>query len=159
MQHEIREDLHIRQEFAAYKRRAEEIQLLRAKAGSVKRPIMWRALLKRISDRANMDDGLYRDQYSLTVAPDGNSFKLDRSRYPKTRVHAIFRENLLIELHCSYQQSDNARAIEWEKQVEFRVDELDRVSFEHEGKLVSQDDIALLILAPVRDPEFRPPTD
>jgi hypothetical protein len=65
---------------------------------------------------------------------------------------------MLIEVHYRHKRTDKAIPVEWEDRIDMPVDELDRVSFEHRGEIVSQDDVALLILAPVRDPSFRPPT-
>jgi hypothetical protein len=159
MKEEFEQALHAHRKLAADKRHAEEVQLHRARIGAVKRPIAWRELVSRISDRVKLDEGFSAPNLviRMTTASDGNSFVLDRPTWPKARVRAIFQGDLLIELHFSYQKTDSAIPIEWEDRIELSVDDLDRLSFQHCGEDISQDDAALLILAPVRDPKFKPP--
>ena len=159
MQHEIQRSLHDQRKLTENRTRAENIQLYRAMVGFVKRPLMWRKLCARIRNVLKMDESMIQREFvaNMKTEPDENSFTLDRPSYPKARVCAIFRENLLIEVHCSSQKTDNARLIEWEYLIELPVDDLDRVSFQCEGEILSQDDVALRILAPIRDPAFEPP--
>jgi hypothetical protein len=159
MQEDFEQAIHAHRKLAADRQRSEEVQLHRARVGAVKRPILWRELLARIKGIVNVDEGLLAPSLAINmkIAPDRDSFVLDHPSWPKARVKAIFQGALLIEVHCSYQKTDSAIPIEWEDRIEFSVDDLDRVSFQHHGEDISQDDAARLILAPVRDPKFRPP--
>src|SRR5580658_1027102 len=148
MRYEMQKAIQVQQTVIANRIRAEEIQLHRALVGSVKRPIMWRDLRARIEGTLERDESMIRTNITMRIAPDENSFTLDRSVYPKSRVHVIFQGELLIELRCSWQKTDNALPVEWDDLIELPVDDLDRVSFQHRGELISRDDAALLILAP-----------
>jgi hypothetical protein len=147
------------QRLAADRRHAEEMQLHRAKVGSVKRPIAWRKLRERIQGVIGVDRALFVARPNvvskMTVAADGNSFVLDRAAYPKARTRAVF-QNPLIQLQCLYQKTDDSDAVEWEDEIELQLDELDRVLLQHRGEIISEDDTALIILAPTRDPTFTP---
>jgi hypothetical protein len=92
----------------------------------------------------------------MTVAPDKESFVLDRPAYPKARTRVIFRPPM-IQIQNSYQKTDNSDSVEWEDWIELQLDNLDRVLLEHRGEIISDDDAASVILAPTRDPAFAPP--
>jgi hypothetical protein len=146
------------QKLAADKRHSEEMQLHRARVGSVKRPVAWNKLRARIENAINMDRVMLHALSKMTVAPDKNSFVLDRAAYPKARTRVVFN-SFLIQLRCSYQKTDDSDPVEWEDQIELQLDELDRVLFQYRGEIISQDDAALMITAPMRDPAFSPPKD
>ncbi len=126
----------------------------------MKRDTKWRELRQRISTTLTMQKAHSAANLNLVInmkaEPDGNSFILDHPAYPKARVKASFRADLPVNVNCSYQRTENSNQVDWEYTIEFFVDELDEVHFQHEGKILSNDEVALLILGPVRDPSFTP---
>jgi hypothetical protein len=123
---------------------------------------MWNRLRDRIQRVVNGDRAMFPDRPNvvskMTVAADKNSFVLDRAAYPKARTRAVFQPPL-IQIQHSYQKTDDSDPVEWEERIELQLDELDRVLLQHHGEVISEDDAALMILAPTRDPAFAPPKE
>ena len=147
-------------ESATDQRHAEEMHLHRGRVGSVKRPVVWNKIRRRIQGVVTADEALFHPRLNvaskMTVAPDNNGFTLDRAAYPKARTNVVF-QSPLIQIQHSYQKTDDSDSVEWEDQIELQLDNLDRVLLQHHGEIISEDDAALMILAPTRDPAFQPP--
>jgi hypothetical protein len=143
------------------RKHAEKLQLHRERIASVKRPIKWRALRERIGGtlfaQASLAEGNPNLMITMTTpGSDSNSFILNHPAFPKARVNVSFRDELLIEAECSWQKNDGSDPTNWSEIIDFEVDERDNLHFRHKGEIVSDDDVARLLLAPVRDPAFKP---
>src|ERR1035438_8400616 len=116
MQSEFNDAREAEQQLEANRRHAEEMQLHRAKVGSVKRPVAWRKLRERIQGVIGVDRALFVSRPNvaskMTVAPDGNGFVLDHAAYPKARTRVAFQPPL-IQIQCSYQKTDDSDSVEW----------------------------------------------
>jgi hypothetical protein len=141
------------------RRHAGELQLHRERVASVKRPLMWRDLLVRIEQHLRMYQGLHQDlQLSWRTEPDRNEIRAERMAFPCATVIARFVDQRAIHLQFAYRRSDETETIKWEEYMGFKVDELDRVQYEHKGEpLMDAVAAALIVLTPLINPRFRPP--
>jgi hypothetical protein len=126
----------------------------------MKRPILWGELLARI-ERALADHRIFSESHpSLVikpdVAPDGNSLILHRKGYPQVTVTVVFNDPS-IELRFSYKKTEDSEVVKWDDTIQLPLDHNDEVYFQYRGKAATVENVALLLLTPVRDPLFIPP--
>lgn len=144
----------------ASRERSEMLQLHREAVRKVKRPAMWRELLRCVRSEINLHQQAFagRQEIKVKVDPGDQGFSLRKSEFPSVTVRCDFLGGRLIELRFSYLRTENADKIEWEEQVDFHVDELDRVQFQHKGEiLIDPRDVCKMVLLPILNTEFKPP--
>ena len=128
---------------------------------SVKRPIKWKELRGKISLAIVMQKEFAKSNPNLRIdlidTPDKTGFVLNHPAYPQAKVKVNFLDGQLIEISCTYKKTDDADSRHWEDRLGFHIDDRDQIHFTNKGDIISDDDAALLILAPVRDPGFQPP--
>lgn len=141
------------------RRHAEELQLHRERVATVKRPIMWRELLRNLEYHLRIHQAKYPDlKLSWHTDPDQNGLRAERMAFPCASVAARFADQRAIHLQFAYRRSDETETIKWEECIGFKVGELDRVQYEYKGEpLMDAVAAALIVLTPLIDPRFRPP--
>ena len=143
----------------ARRERAELLQLHRERVGQVKRPVMWRELVSCVKTQINMQRAMFAGtEIEIQCEPGGQAFTIRKSNFPCVTVNCQFSDERMIQIYFSYRPTDSAETLRWEDHIDFHVDELDRVQFEHKGqRLIDASEACLIVLLPIRDPLFRPP--
>jgi len=77
--------------------------------------------------------------------------------FPRVTVLVIMPERCLIEIKFTYQRSDLADTLAWCDYLNFKVDENDNIRMLHQGNQITVDDAALLVMLPLKQPDFKPP--
>lgn len=153
------------EESRRHEARRESVQMLqlhREKVAHVKRPAMWRELLKCVRSQVNVQQALCggHPPIKVLVDPGDQAFFIRKSDFPHVTVRCQFLDERIIELRFSYRLTDNADTAEWEDRLDFVVDELDRVQFQHKGEaLIDANEACIIVLRPILDSRFRPPIE
>jgi hypothetical protein len=126
----------------------------------VKRAAMWRALLICVRNRITLHQSLHggRPEVMLQVADGDQAFVIRKPDFPHVTVECRFLGERRIDIVFHHRQTDNAEPVTWEEYLDFHVDELDRVQFQHNGELlIGEEEACGMVLRPALDPSFKPP--
>lgn len=158
MSNRIENEIEAQKALIADTRRKEILQLHREEVGSTKRPAMWRELLDFVDQQLCLYKPMHLGvELSWNRTPNGTGFEIRRTSFPCLIVYMELLNGRAIEVAFRYRRSDEADVIEWRERIGFRVDELDRVQFEHKGEpLIDVSEAARVILVPVVKSTFKP---